>query len=568
LGGKGLGSLLLYNEMMPGVDPLGPDNLFILVVGPLTGTSAPTSGRFGIITKSPATGTILDAYCGGFFGQTMKYAGYDVIVIKGAASSPKSIVIYDDDIRFEDATDYWGMNNKETNQALNTRLGKEFKSIIIGTAGEKLSPISGVFAEERTAGRGGAGAVMGSKKLKSLSIRGTGNVQVADPRGFTEAVHIAYRMLRMNTSIRRLLEDGTANILELVNAAGALPTKNFQYGQFAESDKIDGRTWNKEYWKRNIACFGCPITCSKVARSQSKDITVDGPDFETIFALGSNCGVSNKEAILYANYLCDLHGIDTISTGNIIGFVMELYEKKYVTASDLDGIEAVWGSGDAMVKLVEKIATSDGIGQLLQKGVKEIAKHYPGSETFAMHVKGLEMPGYLPRAAKGIALSYAISERGACHLKGSPLVEILGGANPLEYTGKAELFKTNQSDVSVINSLVLCYFVKFGITLKEIFQMINPCTGFNYQNPRELEMVGERITTIARLFNNREGFTKNDDTLPERELKEALSAGPAKGETVNLDLMRSEYYQLMGWNEVGIPSDDTLKRLQLTEILR
>lgn len=568
LGGKGLGSYLLYNEMMPGADPLGPDNLFIVAVGPLTGTSAPTSGRFGIITKSPATGTILDAYCGGFFGQTMKYAGYDAIVIKGAASSPKSIVIDDDDIRFEDATEYWGMNNKETNQALNTRLGKEFKSIIIGTAGEKLSPISGVFAEERTAGRGGAGAVMGSKKLKSLSIRGTGNVQVADPKGFAEAVHIAYRMLRMNTSIRRLLEDGTANILELVNAAGALPTKNFQYGQFAESDKIDGRSWNKEYWKRNIACFACPITCSKVARSQNKDITVDGPDFETIFALGSNCGVSDKEAILYANYLCDLHGIDTISTGNIIGFVMELYEKKYVTATDLDGIEAVWGSGEAMVKLVEKIATGEGIGQLLQKGVKEIANYYPGSEKFAMHVKGLEMPGYLPRAAKGIALSYAISERGACHLKGSPLVEILGGANPLEYSGKAELFKTNQSDVSVINALVLCYFVKFGITLKEIFQIINPCTGFNYQNPRELELVGERITTIARLFNNREGFNKNDDVLPERELKEALSAGPAKGETVNLDLMRSEYYQLMGWNEAGIPSDDTLKRLQLTEILR
>ena len=280
LGGKGLGTWLLYNEMVPATDSLGPDNLFIIVVGPLTGTSAPTSGRFGIITKSPATGTILDAYCGGFFGQTMKYAGYDAIVISGAAKSPKSIIIDNDDIRFENAEQLWGMNNKETNQVLNTKLGQEFKSIIIGTAGERLSPISGVFAEERTAGRGGAGAVMGSKQLKSLSIRGTGKVKVADPKGFKEAVHIAYRMLRMNTSIRRLFEDGTANILELVNAAGALPTKNFQYGQFAESDKIDGRTWNREYWKRNIACFGCPITCSKVARSKNKDISVDGPDFD------------------------------------------------------------------------------------------------------------------------------------------------------------------------------------------------------------------------------------------------------------------------------------------------
>ena len=568
LGGKGLGSWLLYNEMAAKTDPLGPDNLFIIVVGPLTGTTAPTSGRFGIITKSPATGTILDAYCGGFFGQTMKYAGYDAIVISGTAASPKSITIDDEKVLFEDAGHLWGKNNKETNQAINRKLGPEFRSIIIGTAGEKLSPISGVFAEERTAGRGGAGAVMGSKNLKVLSVRGSGKVRVADPKGFGEAVHIVNRMLRMNTSIRRLLEDGTANILELVNAAGALPTKNFQYGQFSESDKIDGRTWSTQYWKRNIACFGCPIICSKVARSQNKEITVDGPDFETIFAMGSNCGVSDKEAILYGNYLCDLYGVDTISTGNIVGFVMELYEKGFVSADDLDGIKAEWGSGDALVRLVEKIATGEGIGAFLQKGVREIAKKYPGSEKFAMHVKGLEMPGYLPRAAKGIALSYAISERGACHLKGSPLVEILGGADPLTYDGKAELFKTNQSDVSVINALILCYFVKFGISLKEVFQMINPCTGFDYKNPRELELVGERITTLARLFNVREGFSVADDTLPERELKEALPGGPARGETVDLELLRSEYYRLMGWDEKGIPTEATLERLELTDILR
>jgi len=568
LGGKGLGTWLLYNEMAPNTDPLSPENVMIIVVGPLTGTSAPTSGRFGIVTKSPATGTILDAYCGGFFGQTMKYAGYDAIVIRGAAKTPISVVIENDKIRFEDASGLWGKNNKETNAVLHVQLGDEYKSIIIGTAGERCSPISGVFAEERTAGRGGVGAVMGSKKLKSLSIRGSGKVSVANPDGFREAVHIAYRMLRMNTSIRRLLEDGTANILELVNAAGALPTKNFQFGQFAESDQIEGRNWRTQYWKRNIACFGCPITCSKVARSQNKEIVVDGPDFETIFAFGSNCGISDKEAILYANYLCDLHGIDTISTGNIIGFVMELYEKSFITSDDLDGIKAEWGNGDAMVQLVEKIATGDGVGTLLQQGVKKISEKFPGSEKFAMHVKGLEMPGYLPRAAKGIALSYAISERGACHLKGSPLVEILGGADPLAYQGKAELFKTNQSDVSVINALVLCYFVKFGITLKEILQMINPCTGFDYKNPKELELVGERITTLARMFNVREGFSVADDILPERELKEALASGPARGETVDLELLRSEYYQLMGWDEKGVPLEKTLKRLGLTDILK
>ena len=568
LGGKGLGAWLLYNETEPHIDPLSPDNLFIIVVGPLTGTIAPTSGRFGIVTKSPATGTILDAYCGGFFGQTLKYAGYDAIVIKGRSQSPTSLVIDNDDIYFKDASGLWGKNNSESRDKLRAELGNEFRSILIGDAGERLSPIAGVFSEERTAGRGGAGAVMGSKNLKSLSVRGDGEVEVADHEGFDEAVRIAYRMLRMNSQISRLRDNGTANILELVNAAGALPTKNFQYGQFDGSEDIDGKSWNREYWKRNIACYGCPITCSKVAYSPNKDISVDGPDYETIFAIGSNCGVSDKETILYANYICDLHGIDTISTGNIIGFVMELYEKGYMTSEDLDGIHAEWGNSEALISLVEKIATGEGVGNLLQKGVREIAKRYPGSESFAMHVKGLEMPGYLPRAAKGIALSYAISERGACHLKGSPLVEILGGANPLDYNGKTELFRTNQLEISVINALVLCYFVKFGITLKEIFQMVNPCTGFNYKNPRDLEKVGERISTIARLFNCREGFKRADDVLPERELKEALEKGPAKGEKVYLDLLLSEYYHIMGWSKEGVPTEETLERLELIDILK
>jgi aldehyde:ferredoxin oxidoreductase len=410
--------------------------------------------------------------------------------------------------------------------------------------------------------------VLGSKRLKGIALRGTGTVQVHDPAGFDEAAWIAYRMLRMSNQIKRMNDHGTANILGLVNAAGALPTRNYQEGQFERSNEMTGEAWSKEYWTRSIGCYGCPIYCSKIAYSKTRDIAIDGPDFETIWAMGVNCGLTDKEAIIYSNYLCDLYGVDTISVGNIVGFVMELYQRNMISSTDLDGVKAEWGSGDALVALTEKIAKGEGIGELLQKGVREISKHYPGSEDFAMQVKGLEMPAYHPNAAKGIGLSYAVSDRGGCHLRGSPLAELLGGADPLTYEGKADLFKTNQLDVSIIDAGILCYFVKFGITLKEVFQMVNPCTGFEYRDPRDLERVGERITVLSRLFSTREGFSVKDDILPKRALAEPLPSGPAKGHVHELEKLRTEYYHIMGWSENGIPTEERLVELGLKEILQ
>jgi len=567
LGGKGLGAYHLYKELAPHTDPLSPANPLIFVVGPLTGTIAPTAGRFGVVTKSPATQTFLDSYCGGFFGQTMKFAGYDAIIFEGASCDPVTIVIDDDKIRFESAKELWGTTTAEATRKLKGMLGEGFQTAVIGPPGERMAPIAGIFSDERTAGRGGAGAVMGSKKLKAIAIRGTGSVTVHDPVGFDEAAWIAYRMLRMSNQIRRMSEDGTANILGLVNAAGALPTRNFQEGQFEHSSEMTGEVWRKEYWTRTIGCHGCPIYCSKVARSKTRPISVDGPDYETMWAVGVNCGLTDKEAIIYSNYLCDLYGIDTISVGNIIGFVMELYQREMISAEDLGGIKAEWGNGDAMVALTERMAKGDGVGELLQKGVREISRHYPGSESFAMHVKGLEIPAYHPNAAQGIGLSFAISERGACHLRGTPLSEILGGADPLTTDGKAELFKTNQLDTSVVNAAVLCYFVKFGITLKEIYQLVNPCTGFGYKDVRDLERVGERVTVLARLFNGREGFSAKDDILPKRALSEPLPSGPAKGHVLELETLRTEYYGIMGWTEDGIPTEKRLVELGLKAIL-
>ena len=567
LGGKGLGAYYLYKESVPMADPLSPENPFIFVVGPLTGTTAPTAGRFGVVTKSPATHTFLDSYCGGFFGQTMKFAGYDAIIIEGASQSPVTLVIDDDKVRIDDASALWGMTTADATARLKAEHGKGFQTVVIGPGGERLSPISGVFSDERTAGRGGAGAVLGSKKLKGIALRGTGSVKIHNPAEFDEAAWIAYRMLRMSNQIRRMNEDGTANILDLVNAAGALPTRNFQEGQFEHSSEMTGEAWRKEYWTRSIGCYGCPIYCSKIATAKTRDIAIDGPDFETIWAMGVNCGLTDKEAIIYSNYLCDLYGVDTISVGNIVGFVMELYQRKMISAAELDGVEASWGSGDALVALTEKIAKGEGIGQLLEKGVREISKHYPGSEDFAMQVKGLEMPAYHPNAAKGIGLSYAVSDRGGCHLRGSPLSEILGGADPLKTEGKAELFQTNQFDTSIIDATILCYFVKFGITLKEVFQMVNPCTGFEYKSPRDLERVGERITVLARLFSTREGFSVKDDILPKRALSEPLPSGPAKGHVMELEKLRSEYYRLMEWDENGIPTEKRVMELGLKDIL-
>jgi len=569
LGGKGLGGLILYNELKPKTDPLSPDNILIFTVGPLTGTNAPTAGRVCIVTKSPATGTFLDSYCGGFFGPVMKYAGYDAIVVKGVASSPKILVIDNDEVRLDDGEQFWHKGTMQATKELRAKYGEDFKTAVIGQAGERKSKISGIFCDTRTLARGGGGAVMGSKLLKGVVLRGRKPIRVANPKLFEEMVWIAHRMLRMSSQIKRMSIDGTANIVELINAGGGFPTRNFQLGQFDEHKELWGETWwKKGYWKQSEACYGCNITCTKIAESRKTGIRIDGPEYETIFAVGSNCGISDHEAIIQANYLCDNYGIDTISVGGIIAFVMELYQRGMVTAKELDGIEAQWGSGEALVQLTEKMCRGEGIGQLLEQGVREVSKHFPGSEDFAMHVKGLEMPGYLPRAAKGIGLSYAISERGACHLHGSPLTELMGGADPLTTEGKAALFKTNQLDTAVVDACILCYFTKFGITLKEIFQMINPCTGFEYKNPRELEKVGERLTTLARLFNTREGFTVKDDTLPKRSLAEPLPAGPAKGHVVELEEMRSEYYKLMGWDEQGIPTEQTIKRLELDSILK
>ena len=576
LGGKGLGIWLLYKSTRAHLDPLSPENPVIFATGPLTGTLAPNS-RFCLVSKSPATGAVDDSYCGGFFGPELKFAGYDALVVLGRCDNPIVLVVDDGNVRFESADEVWGKSTFETEGILKKKLGKDFKIVEIGPAGERCSPIAGAFSEGRSAGRGGIGAVMGSKKLKAVAVRGRHPVRVYDPKNFEKMTWIAYRALRMNeVTVRSLPEYGTANILLTINETGALPTRNFKTGRFQGADRISGEALRERLWKKDFACsMGCTIKCSKIASLETKPYVgtvVDGPDYETIFALGSNCGVDDVEAVSYANYLCDLYGIDTISTGNIIGFVMELYEKGIVGRRELEGIDANWGSSEALINLVKKIGEGEGIGVALQSGVRKLGQKYKGSESFAMHVKGLEMPAYEPRAAQGMGLCYAVSERGACHLRaytaGAELLGYGGGADPRAYDrAKVQLAVDRQDEKAVVDSSVLCFFTLFGMRLKELYQMVVPCTGFNYKDVSELKRLGARVITLARLFNVREGFGRKDDTLPERSLTEPLTEGPSAGQVVHLEQMLNDYYELRGWGSNGEPTKETVRELELDKIL-
>ncbi len=568
LGGKGLGAWLLYNEQPPGTDPLSPENHLIFHTGPLTGTSAPTAGRFGCTTRSPATGTYFDAYCGGYWGQVFKYAGYDALVLTGAADQPVLLVIDDDQVGLRDAEDLWGLTVTETTSRLKEAYGQEWESLVIGPPGEQLRNLAGIFNESRALARGGVGAVMGSKKLKAIVARGSGYVRVYDPERYHRALQLAYRAVRMSSEITLLQREGTLNILEIINVMGALPTRNFQRGQFESAEAVSGASFRESEWVREYACFGCPIACGKYTRPLADGIFIEGPEYETTFAMGPNCAIGDRETIIRLNWWCDEYGLDTISAGGVIGFVMELFERGLIDAAQLDGIQPRFGDRSAALALMEKMAKVEGCGEWLAQGVASIAAAFPEAAPFAMQVKGLEMPAYHPNAAKGTALAYAISERGACHLRGAPLGELFSGAaDPLAIEGKAQLFRDHQADKAVWDSACLCYFPGYGMKLKELWQLVVAATGFDYRAVSDLERVGERISTLARLFNVREGFSRAHDTLPARNLIQPLVDGPGGGQVVELAPMLDEYYRLMGWDANGVPSRERLKLLGLDAVV-
>lgn len=568
LGGKGLGAWLLYHEQGPGIDPLSPENRLIFSNGPLTGTTAPTAGRFGVTTRSPATGTYFDAYCGGYWGQILKYAGYDALVVSGAASEPVVLAIDNQRAEIRPVSDLWGLGVTETSERLREQYGHDWQSLVIGPPGERRRNLAGIFNDTRALARGGVGAVMGSKNLKAIVTRGTGAVQVYDKEKYQRALQLAYRAVRMSSETTLLSREGTVNILDIINVMGALPTRNFQRGQFEAADDVTGSAWREHHWIKEYACFACPIACGKYTRPLDDGVFIEGPEYETTFAMGPNCAIGDRETIIRLNWWCDEYGLDTISAGVTIGFVMEMFERGVLTTNDLDGIEARFGNCQAALALMEKMARVEGCGEWLAQGVAAIARQYPQAEPYAMHVKGLEMPAYHPNAAKGTALAYAVSERGACHLRGAPLGELFSGsADPLTIEGKPQLFRDHQADKAVWDSACLCYFPAYGMKLKELWQLVTAATGFDYATVADFELIGERISTLARLYNIREGLARAQDTLPARNLSQPMSGGPADGHVVELAPMLDEYYRIMGWDNNGIPTPERLRLLGLESLL-
>jgi len=573
IGGEGFAARILYTEVPKGTDPLSPNNKLIIMTGPLTGTLAPSSGRYLVAFKSPLTGIWGVGHIGGHWGPELKFAGFDGIIIEGRAEKPVYLWIHDGDVEFRDAGHIWGKLVPETENIIREETDPEAKVLSIGPAGEKLVKISTIISEcSRAGGRGGAGAVMGSKNLKAIAVRGTGGIDVAYPDKFYDIVKEMHEKIRQNPVTGQALPKyGTAVLVNIINQHGIFPTRNFQTGVFPGADKISGETLAEKYLVMRRACAFCPIGCGRFTVIPSGPYTVitEGPEYETIWALGASCGVDNLEAIAKANYLCNIYGLETISTGATIATAMEAFERGYITTKETDGTELRFGNADAMIAMVERIAKREGIGDLLAEGSKVFAEKV-GHPEISMNVKGLELPAYDPRGVKGHGLAYATSNRGGCHLRAymiSP--EILGIPKKLdrfkENEEKIEMVKYLQDLFAAINSLVLCIFTVFALEPKDYASMLSSATGIEFTD-KEFIRVGERIYNLQRLFLVREGITSKDDRLPARLEKEPMPEGPAKGHIVPIERMLPKYYRIRGWDEDGKPTKEKLVELELVSL--
>ncbi len=566
LGARGLGSKYLADEIDPKIDPLSPENKLIFAPGPLSGTTAPTGGRYDVITKGPLTGTIAASNSGGFFGAEVKFAGYDMIIVEGRSEKPVYISIRDNDVKIEDASDLWGKDVYETTDLLLEKFGdKRARVACIGPAGEKLVKFAAIMNDkDRAAGRTGVGAVMGSKNLKAIVVRGTKRVEVANPEEFKAVVKEKIDILKENgTTGQGLPTYGTKVLDNIINQNGLYPTHNFQTGVFEGTEPISGEALVDKYLVRNKACFACPIGCGRVTKLPS-GLEGEGPEYETGWAFGADCGVSDLNAIVEANFICNKLGLDTISTGTTIAAAMELYEKGYLPKEMIEkGPEPRFGSSEAIVYYAWAIGNRKGLGDKLAEGSYRFADSL-GHPELSMSVKKQELPAYDPRGAQGHGLEYATSNRGGCHVRGymiSP--EILGSPeklDPQQIEGKDQWVKTFQDLTAVIDAAGLCLFTSFALGLSDYTDLVNAATGFNYKD-EELLQVGERIWNLERVFNIKAGVGPEQDTLPKRLLEEPMPDGPNKGHVVRLSEMLPRYYKIRGWDEKGYPTDEKLKEL-------
>jgi aldehyde:ferredoxin oxidoreductase len=592
LGGRGLGAKILYDELKPGVDPLGPDNLLLFMTGPLQGAVIPGHTRYVAMAKSPQTNGLAEAHAGGSIGPEIKYAGYDGIVFGGVADEPVYLWLHDGKTEIRDARSLWGKDIHKTTALIKKDIGEPKASVAcIGLGGENLVKFAGIISDlSRAAARTGVGAVMGSKKLKAVAVHGSKKeMPLADRDLVIELAREHSKRLLNNESVINLQKYGTSFGVSVLNTLGILPTKNFQSGFYEGAENLSGEAMNATIVKGTTGCVGCPIRCRRVVevkKGKYKGEFNEGPEYETIASLGSLCLNDNLEAVSYANHLCNLHSLDTISTGNVIAFAMECYEKVLITDEDTDGVKLQWGDSDVIIQIIKKIALREGFGDVLSEGVKKVAETIgKGAKAFAVEVKGLEVPMHDPRGKKGVGIMYATAARGAVHMDGAhdiiferpnvlPELGIIKAMNRKDITGKARLMAKSQDAIAIQNSLIICAFtgdITFRpVKIADYITWLGAVTDLEY-DISELMLVGERINNLTRAFNIREGMSKRDDYLPPRFSKNMLAGASSEQRITNRDLqkMLDEYYEIRGWDrETGIPTATKLVNLGLSHIAK
>jgi aldehyde:ferredoxin oxidoreductase len=584
IGGSGLAAKIIYDEVPRKIEPFDPENRLVFMTGPLTGTISPSSGRYCVCTRSPLTGIWAEAHSAGFWGPELKFAGYDGIILQGKSDSPVYLWIHDGEVEIKKAQHLWGKDTYTTENDIKRELNDpNVKVACIGPAGEKLVRFASIINDAgRAAGRCGVGAVMGSKLLKAIAVRGTkvSIIKAARDEMLREFLRRIYITVRSHPTVQIYASYGTAGIMTMMHEYGDVPVKNFSRGAWPEGiEKICGETMSKTILKKQTSCYRCLIACGRYIRVDSGpycNVEGSGPEYETCAAFGALLLNDNLESIAKANDLCNRYGLDTISTGNSIGFAMECYEKGLISKKDTGDVNLTWGNHEAIIKMIHKIALREDFGSVLAEGVKRASEKIgDGAEKFAIHVKGLEIPMHDPRAFKGMGLQYATSHRGGCHLRGLvyqieqgeriPDLGIHKRYERFSTEEKASIVIAMQNWYDVLDSLIMCKFAVLPpASVNAILSMV---TGWAIKLPELLD-TGERTYNLKRVFNLRCGITHRDDTLPQRFLREPLPDGGCKGEVVELNKMLPEYYQLRGWTNEGVPTREKLDSLKLSNIVK
>ena len=586
LGQRGLATKYLVEEIDPMCDALGSDNKLIMTTGPLTGTMASTGGRYSVVTKSPLTGAVACSNSGGFIGAELKAAGYDMIIFEGKSPHPVYLYVENDKVEIVSAEEIWGQSVWAADEWLHKKYQDPLLRIAaVGRAAEQGCLYAAVVNDlHRAAGRSGVGTVMASKNLKAVAVRGTRGVgNIKDPGAFMQAVNDGKKVLAENAVTSQGLPTyGTQVLMNVINEVGAMPTRNMREVQFEGASKISAEAMHepresdgKPNLVTNAGCFGCTIACGRISTIDRGHFSIEnkpqywgasgGLEYEAAWALGSDTGVDDIDALTYANFICNEDGIDPISFGATVAAAMELYEMGVITKEQTGGVELKFGSAEALTWATEVTCKGEGFGQELGLGSKRLCEKY-GHPDLSMTVKGQEFPAYDPRGIQGMGLTYATSNRGACHLRSYTVSsEVMGvpvKTDPLATEGKPELVKAFQDATAIVDSSGLCVFTTFAWTLEDIAPQVAAACEGDWTAETMLE-AGERIWNLEREFNLAAGLTAADDTLPKRLLTEPAQTGPAKGNVNRLHEMLPKYYEVRGWNEQGEPTDETRQRLSL-----